>query len=187
MRVVVHTGGCFEESRLRICFDKTWRVLIFDKTEWFRHLTGMGFKGVDFIGLRDEKVFLIEVKNFQPSHSGKGITLPEPVNLEKSLAEKFIDSQRVAGVILGTMERYLLFRWWRWVVGWWPWLRRMEPEWAFWLDVSRRIQSGQLRRVVLLHHAPSTMTRDWPYDWIVIHDEDDRLLPGGLNIETTLG
>ena len=56
----------FIESGLTFSFSKRWKVLKYDKHRFYRYLSGSGFKGVDFIGVLDEKqLVLIEVKNYK--------------------------------------------------------------------------------------------------------------------------
>jgi hypothetical protein len=175
--VSVNQGGCIDESRLRLCFDARYRVLSFDKSAWFRHLAGRGFKGVDVLALREGVLYLMEVKNFEQPAKGGNHLPPAPGVLVGVLEQKFRDSERLTGVVLGTLERYLLFRIWRWGGKWWPGLRRWEPEWAFWMDAARCISQGKTKWCVVLWHYPGVANHDWPSEWTMIHNGDAQL-PG---------
>jgi hypothetical protein len=55
----------FEESGLLFTFSDAWDVRAFDDHRYYRWLSGRGLRGVDFIGLHQGKLVLIEVKNFR--------------------------------------------------------------------------------------------------------------------------
>ena len=82
----------FFESRHRIIFDSSYQVIAFDKTEWFSRLTGFGFKGVDFMALKDGKLYLIEMKNYQQATGFPEPLLPILDRFIQSMDEKYSDS-----------------------------------------------------------------------------------------------
>lgn len=56
----------FEESRLKFKFSDSWRILKLDKSEFYKGTvdkTSSGVKSVDFIGIHQETLYFIEVKN----------------------------------------------------------------------------------------------------------------------------
>ncbi len=59
----------FEEGRLAFVFDSKWResVFKFDEHPDYKNMANSlpGTKGVDFLGILDSEVYLIEVKNFR--------------------------------------------------------------------------------------------------------------------------
>lgn len=55
-----------EESGIQFSFGKRWAVRKYDTHTYYRGMSGLGMKGIDFIGVLDGRtVYLIEVKNFE--------------------------------------------------------------------------------------------------------------------------
>jgi len=42
-----------------------WKVIKWDEHRFFGYVSGRGFKGVDFMALRNEELYLMEVKNYR--------------------------------------------------------------------------------------------------------------------------
>lgn len=55
----------FRESGLIFNFPFDWKVIKWDEHRFFGYVSGRGFKGVYFMALRDEELYLMEVKNYQ--------------------------------------------------------------------------------------------------------------------------
>ncbi len=57
----------FDEGNLHFSFDDTWQVIKYDDTELYREGVGrlQGTKAIDFLGLRENDLFLIEAKDFR--------------------------------------------------------------------------------------------------------------------------
>ncbi len=93
------TFASYKESGLQFRFDRDrWQIRKYDDHPYFQGFSGVGLKGVDFIGvLDDEKVFLMEVKNYK-LHSGNQRTreieqsLAAPQLIIDSVEQKFEDT-----------------------------------------------------------------------------------------------
>lgn len=102
----------FEESRLLIEFDdRQWQVVQYDKHRYYRHLSGHGLKGADFIGIwRDEYLVIVEVKNYQVNPGKKGIEILNTSEIVEHLHRKLGDT--VKGIIAaqGFLQRKRLIK-----------------------------------------------------------------------------
>jgi hypothetical protein len=144
----------FRESRMTLRFDPSWRVLAFDRTDWFRRLTGRGLKGVDLLGLHEGRLWLIELKNYTPVPGVNRPDLPSAGQLLADWQAKGRDTLRMITVIHAALSRHFLFRLWLWLAARWAWVRRLEPEWAFWQDARVARDAGCPTTVLLLHGWP---------------------------------
>lgn len=173
-------GPTFRESRLIIRFDDQWRALAFDRTPWFRQLTGQGLKGVDLLGMKDGQLWLFEVKNYLPVDGVRTPEQPTREMLLEAVRQKGEDTRRLLRIIPPALSRHFLFRAWRFLVRWFPFLLRMEPEWAFWLDANRALEEGQCRMVLLLRGWTGTWAGTAPAGWEVLPDQSP--LPPGMTV-----
>lgn len=148
---------CHSESRMKICFDDPWRVVRFDRTPWFRYMTGHGLRGVDFLAIREGTVYFIELKNYAPYRPGVASVLPDPSTLIAGMELKMQDTMRMTGIVYRTLERHWMFRvfcqWSRRI----PILRRWEKEWSFWMDVREAVAGHRTQSWLVLAGYPS-----WP-------------------------
>lgn len=173
-------GPTFRESRLTLRFDESWRVLAFDRTPWFRQLTGQGLKGVDLLGMKDGALWLFEIKNYLPVDGVRTPAPPTPEVLLDTLARKGEDTLQLLRVIPATLSRHFLFRAWRFLARHFPFWRRIEPEWAFWLDANEALGAGKCRRVLLLRGWPGTWPAGATAPWEVLLEPAP--LPPGLTL-----
>ena len=104
----------FSESGLTFKFSKRWKVLKYDEHRFYRYLSGSGFKGVDFIGILDEKkLALIEVKNYRDRYERDKVDpteglLNDPATYAVQFAHKFKDTFQLISII----RKYYQRRWW---------------------------------------------------------------------------
>lgn len=104
----------FKESDLDFSFPDDWEVKKYDATRFYNYLSGVGFKGVDFIAITPEpKLILIEVKNYRNRWEADGINptdvLKEDVpNFVATITKKFEDTFRLLQII----QKYYLRKWW---------------------------------------------------------------------------
>lgn len=79
---------CFEEGKLAFDFGDGWEVLDFDKLPDYRKASLMlpGTKGVDFLGIYGDDLYLIEVKDF------RGRKIADEENLLLEVAQKMRDT-----------------------------------------------------------------------------------------------
>ena len=102
-----------KESALLFDFEETnWIVKKYDDHRYYKPLSGAGLKGVDFIGIfQQKKVVFIEVKNFRAKHPTKKepfSVLSETNQFITKIADKFEDTF----IATTTIKAYLLKKWW---------------------------------------------------------------------------
>ena len=101
------------ESALLFNFEDTdWIVKKYDDHRYYKPLSGAGLKGVDFIGIfQQKKVVFIEVKNFRAKHPTKRepfSVLADTKQFITKIADKFEDTF----VATTTIKAYLQKKWW---------------------------------------------------------------------------
>jgi hypothetical protein len=167
------------ESRHRITFDGSWRVRAYDRSPWFRHVHGLGLKGVDFLALREGRLYLVELKNYAPEPGRPAPLLPAADRWLEDMEAKFADSLRMAGIVMATLRRHLLFRCWEWGALRLAILRRMEPEWTFWMDVEAAIAAHRQIPVVWIIDGPDPSRNAAPGHWAMLRGKGPfEALPG---------
>lgn len=103
----------FEESGLLFTFSDAWNVWAFDDHRYYRWLSGRGLRGVDFIGLYQGKLVLMEVKNYR-RREGMSKTdafqavRKDPASFSMKLMGKVKDSLRIVQAVNNAHRR----RWW---------------------------------------------------------------------------
>ena len=133
----------YKESDLNISFDPSWRSRRFDTSRYFKALSGLGLKGVDFIAIDDEhRLYLIEVKNYKkrlrsPVAPDISDLMGDVPLLQYHFVDKIDDSRQLLEVIY----KYLHRKWW------YRSLFRMRNllttsvvqslEWVFWYDAFK--------------------------------------------------
>ena len=132
------------ESGLEFSFPASWGVRKYDEHPHYQSLSSVGLKAVDFIVLPpDGKLWLIEVKNFQPrTRAGKTyqVRLRSTGALSQTIVAKFRDSLRAIGIIRHYYRRHWLFRLLE------PLLvrfARSRSDWAFWAEAYARLTQGE--------------------------------------------
>ncbi len=129
----------FEESGLQFSFTGNWLVRQYDRHTYFRGLSGAGLKGVDFIGIWQERqLFLMEVKNYRYDAFGRrklhiDARLAHPGQIAQQLVKKLTDTRRALSSIVRYFQKGLVYRTLRPLL---PYLRSIAPEWHFWTLAS---------------------------------------------------
>lgn len=128
----------FSESDIRFRFSDEWVVCRYDAHRYYRQWSGVGLKGVDFIGiLRDDSLVLMEVKNYSIRAGGsRGHTLDAILARPGILTEAF--GHKIADTLtaIDAVRQYWQRRWWQRLA--WRWYRKRPPrssEPAFWARV----------------------------------------------------
>lgn len=128
----------FEESGLIFTFSEAWNVHPFDDHKYYRWLSGLGFRGVDFIGVYQEKLVLMEVKNYRrregmSDYDAFQKVREAPLEFAQKMVKKVKDSLEVVSAVNGSYRR----KWW------FPWYLRLPASWKrrspksyFWHIVS---------------------------------------------------
>ncbi|MBX2872501.1 MAG: hypothetical protein KTR30_10390 [Saprospiraceae bacterium] len=108
----------FTESGLRFTFNKDWVVKKYDSHRYYKGLSGMGLKGIDFIALnlKENLVAFFEVKNYRTRfHQNTGEPIyPEPKpahQLAQALSDKVSDTLLAIDAITTYYRKSLLYRW----------------------------------------------------------------------------
>ena len=104
----------FEESGWQFQFADHWEVIPYDRHRYYRYVSGHGLKGIDFLAWnrREERLLLLEVKNFAPSDwegpsPNMELVLRNPRAYAERMIEKFTDSLRLFAIV----HRYRSRKW----------------------------------------------------------------------------
>lgn len=112
-----------------------WLVRQYDRHTYFRGLSGAGLKGVDFIGIWQERqLFLMEVKNYRYNAFGRrkhhiDARLAHPGQIAQQLVDKLNDTRRALNSIVRYFQKGIVYRTLRPMLSH---LRSITPEWYFW-------------------------------------------------------
>lgn len=136
----------FIESDLHFYFNDQWLIKKYDNHRFYRHLSGVGLKAVDFIGLwKGKKVILMEIKNYKTRYTdhfppiGEKILAKNPTLV--ALMENKIEDTFLA---IETIIKYYQRRWWYRIF-----VKIIPPvlpryfqyfEWGFWTCIHQKIQ-----------------------------------------------
>ncbi len=146
----------FEESDLIFRFNKDWIIKKYDAHQYYKTISGLGMKGVDFIGIYQySTVVFIEVKNYRIRYSNKGFhrlydVFDHPGALAEKIQQKFSDSAK--GVIV--VHNFLNKRWWLKPI--FPLLKRIPySKWTksdnlFWIRSRELIRLGKVKNLLLI-------------------------------------
>ncbi len=107
----------FQESGLVFNFPIDWKVIKWDEHRFFGYVSGRGFKGVDFMALRNEELYLIEVKNYrnrrpQDEQHPFDLLFAESDFYGEIFLQKFADSFALIEIIKKYYLRKRFFNWW---------------------------------------------------------------------------
>ena len=132
-------------------------MLKYDEHRFYRYLSGSGFKGVDFIGILDEKqLALIEIKNYKDRFTldesdPTGDLLTDPIAYAEKYSQKFQDTFQLIGII----RKYYQRKWWfKHLRGLFlrliprNWL--LQFDWGFWNIVIQLIDEKKVKILVVL-------------------------------------
>lgn len=120
------------------------------------------------MALKDGRLYLIEMKNYQPVAGFPPPTLPILDHFIHSMSEKYSDSLRIIHIVVETLRRHFLFRMWWWLGHRMQWIKNKEPEWAFWIDAEVARESGKVIKVLWIIHPDWPVKLSFPADWIVL-------------------
>ncbi|MEL6865901.1 MAG: hypothetical protein AAFP19_15860 [Bacteroidota bacterium] len=132
-----------EESDLVFEFDEQWVVKAYDKHPYYRLMSGLGLKGVDFIGIYQNRfLVLFEVKNYRVRYKDYEPEV-DVENLQNTLHRKLEDTLMAIRVISRHLQNKWLFRQLQPLFEWLSpkWLK--QNAWAFWSAVQRIVDSGE--------------------------------------------
>ena len=106
----------FKESDLQFRFSKEWNVRPFDDHRFYRWSSGLGYRGVDFVGIFQEELFLIEVKNYRrrkgmPDEDALQAIRQEPEAFISKMVEKVEDSLKLIRAVNDYYRRRFWYKW----------------------------------------------------------------------------
>ncbi len=107
----------FKESGLTFSFPINWKVIKWDAHRFFGYVSGRGFKGVDFMALSDEQLYLIEIKNYQDRRPNDDehpfdLVLADPDFYGEIFLQKFTDSFALIRIVEKYHSRKYFFKLW---------------------------------------------------------------------------
>ncbi|MCO6491390.1 MAG: hypothetical protein J5I98_23435 [Phaeodactylibacter sp.] len=141
----------FIESGLHFRFDGEWAIKKYDAHRFYQGLSGSGLKGVDFLGIRGEELFLFEIKNFRRRREWQAenpleAILARPEEFVETVACKVEDTLLAVDAIWQYYNRKWLFR--RLLPAF-----RLLPvtgnDWRFWARAYRLMQNPEQVCVIL--------------------------------------
>ncbi|MCB0638299.1 MAG: hypothetical protein KDC54_16835 [Lewinella sp.] len=108
----------FAESGLEFSFPAHWAVRRYDHHTYYRGLSGLGLKGMDFLAIERDagvrgKLYCLEIKNYLTRHSEDGVfvaTPKPPAQLARTVERKYEDTLRVLAAIHGYFRRRWFYR-----------------------------------------------------------------------------
>ena len=141
----------FIESGLHFRFGEGWVIKKYDAHRFYQGLSGSGLKGVDFLGILGEELYLFEIKNFRRRHDWQAdnplnTVLAQPAAFTESMAYKVEDTLLAIDAIWQYYHRKWLFR--RLL----PAFRLLPPtngDWRFWARAHDLMQNPEQVKVVL--------------------------------------
>ncbi|HMQ50083.1 MAG TPA: hypothetical protein PKA00_21860 [Saprospiraceae bacterium] len=103
----------FEESGLFFCFSPDWVIKKYDQHKFYRGLSGVGLKGVDFLGIYQGQLVLFEVKNYRRraawhKDNPLDIIINDPAYLANAMSEKVLDTMTA----IDAVWQYYRRKWW---------------------------------------------------------------------------
>ncbi len=147
----------FTESGLAFSFSDRWKVLKYDEHRFYRYLSGSGFKGVDFIGILDEKqLALIEVKNYKDRYSlDESDPTEELIADSGAYAEKYAQKFQDTFQLIGIIRKYYKRRWWfktlrKLILQHIPRRLLLRFDWGFWNIVIQLIDEKKEKVLLVL-------------------------------------
>jgi len=107
----------FHESGLVFNFPENWKVIKWDEHRFYGYVSGRGFKGVDFMALRNDELHLMEVKNYRDRRPQDGqhpfdLVMADPDFYAAIFLQKFADSFSLIEIIEKYYLRKRFFFWW---------------------------------------------------------------------------
>lgn len=141
----------FIESGLHFRFSEQWVIKKYDAHRFYQGLSGSGLKGMDFLGILEEELFLFEVKNFRrrqlwQRENPLDAVMFEPAAFAEEIAFKVEDTLLGIDAIWQYYNRKWLFR--RLL----PAFRLLpvtDNDWRFWARAYSLMQKPEQVRVVL--------------------------------------
>lgn len=127
----------FDESDYQFEFSDQWKVLKYDSHPYYKIVSGRSFSGVDFAGIIDNHLYLMEIKNFYQYNQNGQI---EDISIFcEDMKEKFLDTIDLIRIIQKYHERKWTYRLFYKVVESYP---SLHLDWWFWTSMQRYVKAG---------------------------------------------
>lgn len=186
----------FKESGLTFNFPFDWKVIKWDEHRFFGYVSGRGFKGVDFMALREEELYLIEIKNYQDRRLKDeehpfDLVLVDTDFYAEIFLQKFTDSIALIGIVEKYYLRKRLFKWWSQqnylglkVLAGLPFFQKFD--FIFWTRVAQIIREQPKKVALVLWLEPGPKIPKERYidlkEKLLSYFEKNPILPEGVKI-----
>ncbi len=129
----------FQESDFLFNFNKDWQIYRFDQHRFYRHLSAVGLKGVDFIGIyKNEFLMLMEIKNYnRRKASPVAPDIRDIIGMRPQLIDIFNHKLEDSMLAIKTVYKYYRRKFWYPLLSsiwkFFPFLLLKNTESYFWL------------------------------------------------------
>ena len=144
----------FEESDLTFNFsDNDWEIIRYDTHRYYKTLSGVGLKGVDFLGIyKKRQVVFFEVKHFRSPQFINATAysiLEDSDTFTNRITGKLDDTINAIRVIIQYLERKLWYRFYLRYDYLMPSFFIKNKDWYFWHRLHQIVQQKELMTFVL--------------------------------------
>ena len=160
-------NNIFQESDLQFQFSDTdWRVKKYDTHRFFKTLSGAGLKGVDFLGIfQDKQVVLWEVKNYHTNQANKSqnyLIVENTVVFIENIIGKVTDTLTAIRVIQQYLNRQWWYRFYSAYSSYIPTFLIRQKDWFFWHQIQKiSKEKGAVTFVLWLEIEASLEVKVW--------------------------
>lgn len=136
----------FNESGLDFEFDDSWVVKKYDDHRFYKRLSGVGLKAVDFIGIwKEEILVLIEVKNYKIRYQDlKQLPIQNILNDPDQLSIAIINKVEDSLSAIDAIHTAYCRKWWyRLFLPFINLFKKSSADWPFWTMVHNLIDKEQ--------------------------------------------
>ena len=146
----------FTESGIEFLFNEEWVVKKYDGHPYYKKISGLNMKGVDFIGIyKGESLVFMEVKNYRIRYLGKTLqglydVFDTPKQLAKKVLKNFNDSKNGILVINNFLSNNWLLKPILPLFKKIPLMKWKKNDTLFWLHCQQLIERNQLTNILLL-------------------------------------
>jgi len=144
----------FQESELEFNFmDTSWKVLKYDEHRYYKILSGAGLKGIDFVGIyQNKKLVFFEIKNYRTHEAhpkGKFIIFEDMDFFVQGIKEKMEDTLMAIKVITKYLKRKFWYRAFLKLEQFIPTRLIKNQDWYFWHRINNLRESNTSKVIIL--------------------------------------
>lgn len=157
----------FQESDLQFHFSDTdWQIKKYDTHRFFKTLSGAGLKGIDFLGIfQDKQVVLWEVKNYHTNQTNKSqnyLIVENTAVFIETIMAKVIDTLTAMRVIQQYLRRQWWYRFYDSYASFIPTFFIQHKDWFFWHQIQeKRNKETTIIFVLWLEIAANFDAKSW--------------------------